>query len=171
MLHQLSTRSFGRLLAFCRVCVKQIYSFFHGTHSILRKKRISYPLVDVQHLKISSNPFVQDYVLQLKDIQAKISDHLLHAQAFYQKVLDHHCLDSSANEAKFRVGDHVQLLWHNVKSIRPHDKLDYIKDSVPLWSLVKLMILLFFFSISHSIGISIKCSMSHCWNLMFLLRY
>ena len=79
----------------------------------------------LEHLQISNNPAVNDRVLQLKDIQAKLSDHLLHAQASYKKAADRHRLDCSTNEPKFRVGDRVWLLRRNVKTTRPCDKLDY----------------------------------------------
>ena len=47
------------------------------------------------------------------------------AQATHKKVADCHRLDSSPEEPKFRIGDHVWLLRRNVKTTRPCDKLDY----------------------------------------------
>ena len=79
----------------------------------------------LEHLQISNNPVVHDRVLQLKDIQAKLSDHLLNAQASYKKAVIRYHLDSSTNEPKFRVGDLVWLLRRNVKTTTACDKLDY----------------------------------------------
>ena len=78
----------------------------------------------LEHLQISNNPVVHDRVLQLKDIQAKLSDHLLNAQASYKKAADRYRLDSSTNEPKFWVGDRVWLLRRNVKTTKACDKLD-----------------------------------------------
>ena len=61
----------------------------------------------LKHLQISNNRVIHDRVLQLKDIQAKLSDHLLNARALYKKVADWHHLDSSTKEPKFRVEDRV----------------------------------------------------------------
>ena len=79
----------------------------------------------LEYLETSNNPTVQDCLLQLKDIQVKLSNHLLHAQASYKKAADRHRLDSSKDEPKFRVGDRVWLLRHNVKTTRLCNKLDY----------------------------------------------
>jgi hypothetical protein len=80
----------------------------------------------LKHTDISNNPTVQEQLLQLKDIQAKLSDHLRDAQASYKKAADRYCLDfGSKVELKFQIGDRVWLLRHNVKTTRPCDKLDY----------------------------------------------
>jgi hypothetical protein len=80
----------------------------------------------LEHADISNNPTVHERLLQLKDIQAKLSDHLRHAQASYKKAADRHRLDSCSNvEPKFQIGDRVWLLRRNVKTTRPCDKLDY----------------------------------------------
>jgi hypothetical protein len=42
----------------------------------------------LEHSNISKNPTVQECLLQLKDIQAKLSDHLCDAQASYKKATD-----------------------------------------------------------------------------------
>jgi hypothetical protein len=56
---------------------------------------------------LSNNHIVHECLLQLKDIQAKLFDHLRHAQASYKKVADRHRLDSgSMVEPKFQIGDH-----------------------------------------------------------------
>jgi hypothetical protein len=42
----------------------------------------------LEHSDISNNPIVHEHLLQLKDIQANLSDHLHHAQASYKKAAD-----------------------------------------------------------------------------------
>ena len=80
----------------------------------------------LEHSDISNNPTVQERLLQLKDIQAKLSDHLRDAQASYKKAADRHRLDSGSKvEPKFQIGDRVWLLRRNVKTTRPCEKLDY----------------------------------------------
>ena len=75
--------------------------------------------------KDSNGVIIKDNLEQLKDIQANLSNHLLHAQTKYKKVANEHHLDSALEVPKFRVGDRVWLLCHNVKTIRPCNKLDF----------------------------------------------
>ena len=48
----------------------------------------------LKYPKVSNNPAIKDHVEQLKEIQLNLSDHLLHAQAKYKKVIDRYRLDS-----------------------------------------------------------------------------
>ena len=50
---------------------------------------------------------IEDHLEQLKYIQAKLFDHLLHAQAKYKKVADRHRLDSTLEKLKFQIGGRV----------------------------------------------------------------
>jgi hypothetical protein len=65
----------------------------------------------LEHSDISNNPTVHERLLQLKDIQAKLSDHLHHTQASYKKAADRHRLDSGSKvQPKFQIRDCVWLL-------------------------------------------------------------
>ena len=75
--------------------------------------------------EVTKNPAVEDRLHLLQDVQAKLSVHLRNAQAAHKKAADKHRLDSSPEEPKFRIGDHVWLLRRNVKTTRPCDKLDF----------------------------------------------
>ena len=92
--------------------------FFANTGYHPRWMMLEYP-------KVSNNPAVKDRLEQLKEVQANISDNLLHTQAKYKKVADKHRLDSTLENPKFKVGDRVWLLRRNVKTTRPCDKLDF----------------------------------------------
>ena len=76
-------------------------------------------------LEVTKNPTVEDRLHLLQDVQAKLSVHLRNAQAAHKKATDKHRLDSSPEEPKFRIRDHVWLLRRNVKTTRPWDKLDF----------------------------------------------
>ena len=64
----------------------------------------------LEHREISNNPTVEDRLANLKEIQSKISDHLLQAQIAYKKATIRPRLDSSSREPTFQVGDRVWLL-------------------------------------------------------------
>ena len=55
----------------------------------------------LKYQKVSNNPIVKDRLEQLKEIQTKLSNHLLHAQAKYKKVAYRHHLDSTPEKPKF----------------------------------------------------------------------
>ena len=55
----------------------------------------------LEYPKLSNNPVIEDQLEQLQNIQAKLSDYLLHAQTKYKKVVDRHHLDSTPKEPKF----------------------------------------------------------------------
>jgi hypothetical protein len=77
----------------------------------------------LEHSNISNNPIVHEHLLQVKDIQAKLSDHLRHAQTSYNKAAHRHRLDfDSKIEPKFQIGDRVWLLRRNVKQPNPVTK-------------------------------------------------
>ena len=60
----------------------------------------------LEHPQTSNNPTIEN-ILQHQEIQANISENLLHAEAIYKKVIDRHRLQSSPNKSKFRVGNPV----------------------------------------------------------------
>ena len=72
--------------------------FFANTGYHPRWMMLEYP-------KVSNNPAVKDRLEQLKEVQANISDNLLHTQAKYKKVTDKHRLDFTLENPKFKVGD------------------------------------------------------------------
>ena len=55
----------------------------------------------LEYQKLSNNPVIEDKLEQLQNIQAKLSDYLLHAQTKYKKAVDRHHLDSTPKEPKF----------------------------------------------------------------------
>ena len=57
----------------------------------------------LEYSKVSKNPFIEDLLEQLKEIQAKLSDHLFHAQAKYKKVANKHRLDSTLEDPKLKL--------------------------------------------------------------------
>ena len=61
----------------------------------------------LEYPKVSNNPTVKDCLERLKEIQAKLSGHLLHAQAKYKKVANKHRSDSTLKNPKFKVGERV----------------------------------------------------------------
>ena len=79
----------------------------------------------LEHQEVSNNPAVEDRLMLLKEIQSKLSGHLLQAQIAYKKAADRHRMDTSLKKPTFQVGDEVWLLRRNVKTTRPCDKLDY----------------------------------------------
>jgi hypothetical protein len=79
----------------------------------------------LENIEVSNNPTIQGHLEQLKDIQVKLSDHLLHPQATYKKVANRCRLSSSPEKPMFQVGDRVWLVRCNVKTTRLYNKLDY----------------------------------------------
>ena len=79
----------------------------------------------LEHLEISNNPAVEDRLTQLKEVQSRLSSHLLQAQIAYKKAADRTSPWFLIREPTFRVGDRVWLLRRNVKTTRPCEKLDY----------------------------------------------
>ena len=63
----------------------------------------------LEYPKVSNNSSVAD-VEQHKDIQAKVFDQSLHAEAKYKKVVDRHHLDYTLEKPMFQVGNRVWLL-------------------------------------------------------------
>ena len=78
----------------------------------------------LEHQKVSNSPAVEDRIAQLKEIQSKLSTHLLQAQTAYKRAADRHRMDPSKKPI-FRLGDKVWLLRRNVKTTRPCEKLDF----------------------------------------------
>ena len=74
------------------------------------------------HPNVPANPAAEDRLSRLQEIHATILHNLHDAQVTHKRLADRHRLDSSK---KFRVGDHVWLLQHNIKTTRPCSKLDY----------------------------------------------
>jgi hypothetical protein len=79
----------------------------------------------LENIEVSNNPTIEGHLEQLKDIQVKLADHLLRAQATYKKAADRRRLNSSPEKPMFQVGDRVWLVRRNVKTTRPCNKLDY----------------------------------------------
>ena len=77
-----------------------------------------------EHQEVSNNPDVEECLMQLKEIQSKLSTPLLQAQTAYKRAADRHRMDSSKKPI-FRLGDKVWLLRRNVKTTRPCEKLDF----------------------------------------------
>ena len=71
---------------------------------------------------VPTNPAAEDRLSRLQEIHATILHNLHDAQVTHKRLADHHRLNSSK---KFRIGDHVWLLQHNIKTTRPCSKLDY----------------------------------------------
>ena len=74
------------------------------------------------HPDVPTNPAAEDRLSRLQKVRATILHNLHKAQVTHKRLADRHRLDSSK---KFRVGDHVWLLQHNIKTTRPCSKLDY----------------------------------------------
>ena len=74
------------------------------------------------HPEVPTNPAIEDRLSHLQTVHATILHNLHNAQVTHKRLVDHHRLDSSK---MFRVGDHVWLLHHNIKTTRPCAKLDY----------------------------------------------
>ena len=51
--------------------------------------------------------------MQLQEFQAKMSNHLFHAQNMHTQAIHRHCLETSPKEPNFRVG--VTYDYYNVK--------------------------------------------------------
>ena len=54
-----------------------------------------------EYQKVPNNPAIEDQLEQLKNIQSKYSDYLLHAQTKYKKAADERRLDSAFEEPKY----------------------------------------------------------------------
>ena len=78
----------------------------------------------IEHQEILKNLVGENYLCQLQQVHVTLSHHLHDAQATHKNVADCHHLDSSLEEPKFRVRDHVWIIQRNVKTTRPCDKLD-----------------------------------------------
>lgn len=80
-----------------------------------------HPKLDVIEHSKSTNLVAKEFATKMAKLQATIKTHLEKAQQRYKLV---------ANELKkehppFQVGDKVWLLWCNIKTNMPYDKLDY----------------------------------------------
>lgn len=80
-----------------------------------------HPTFDINITEQTTNPLSMDLASRLDIIQAELCAELTHSNEYMAKYYNRKRLP----QPSYKIGDYVWLLWRNIKTTRPSEKLDY----------------------------------------------